>query len=248
MSTFDHLMDIRATLGAGFLPLLDPDRLKKKDLVQTAAMFEENGADAILVGGSFLLSTDFDRMVREIKHAVRVPVIIFGAGNNQISAAADAILYLSMISGRNPELLVGQHVKAAPILKAYGLEPISTGYMLVDSGRQTTVEYISNTKPMPRDKPDIAMAHALAAEYLGMQCVYLDAGSGAEQMVPEEMLEAVTGYISIPIIVGGGLQRPEDAEARVEAGASFVVVGSVLEARRDASTVRAFAQAIHRSD
>ncbi len=248
MSTFDHLMDIRARLGAGFLPLLDPDRLEKKDLVQTAAMFEENGADAILVGGSFLLSTDFDRMVREIKHAVRVPVIIFGAGNNQISAAADAILYLSMISGRNPELLVGQHVKAAPILKAYGLEPISTGYMLVDSGRQTTVEYISNTKPMPRDKPDIAMAHALAAEYLGMQCVYLDAGSGAEQMVPEEMLEAVAGYVSIPIIVGGGLRRPEDAEARVEAGASFVVVGSILEVRRDASMVRAFAQAIHRSD
>ncbi len=245
MSTFDQLMHVKGARGAGFLPLLDPDRREKKDLVQTAAMFEKNGADAVLVGGSFLLSTDFDRLVREIKHAVGVPVIIFGAGSNQISAAADAIFYLSMISGRNPELLIGQQVKAAPILKAYGLEPISTGYCLVDSGRQTTVEYISNTKPVPRDKADIAMAHALAAEYLGMQCVYLDAGSGAEQMVPAEMVAAVTDYVSVPLIVGGGIRRPEDAGDRVSSGASFIVVGTVLEADRDPGLVRDLAQAVH---
>jgi putative glycerol-1-phosphate prenyltransferase len=245
LSVFQKLMTVRERRGAGFFVLLDPDHSDKEDLVHAAAMFEESGADAILVGGSFLVSTEFDRMIRTIRHTVQVPVIIFGAGFNQISSAADAILYLSMISGRNPELLIGQHVRAAPILKAYGLEPISTGYILVDSGRQTTVEYISNTKPVPRHKPDIAMAHALAAEYLGMQCVYLDAGSGAEQMVPEAMVHAVKEYTSIPRIVGGGIRRPEDAASKVAAGASFVVIGSVLEAQREASLARAFADAIH---
>ncbi len=249
MSTFDGLMEVREKRGAGLLSLLDPDRLDKEDLVRTAVLCAEHGADAILVGGSFLVCTDFDRVVREVKRAVDIPVLVFpGPDTNQISAAADAILFLSMISGRNPDLLIGQHVKAAPILKAYGLESISTGYILVDSGRQTTVEYISNTRPIPRDKPDIARAHALAAEYLGMQCVYLDAGSGAEQMVPEEMIEAVAGYASIPIIVGGGIRRPEDAAARVAAGASFVVVGSILETGGDASLVRAFVEAVHGSD
>ena len=247
MSTFNDLMEIRAERGAGYLPYLDPDRLDKKDLVQTAAMCAENGADAILFGGSFLVSPNFDRMVREVKRAVEVPVVIFPGDTSQISAAADAILFLSMISGRNPELLIGQQVKAAPILKAHGLEPISTGYILVDSGRQTTVEFFSNTKPVPRNKPEIAMAHALAAEYLGMQCVYLDAGSGGEQMVPVDMVASVTDYVTLPAIVGGGIRRPEDAEARVRAGASFIVIGNILEVQREASLVREFAEAIHRS-
>jgi putative glycerol-1-phosphate prenyltransferase len=246
MSTLDKLMEIPVQRNAGYMVLLDPDRLDKQDMVRSAVACSENGVDVILVGGSFLLSTDFDRTVREIKRAVDVPVIIFpGPDSSQISSAADAILFLSMISGRNPDLLIGQQVKAAPTLKAYGLEPISTGYILVDSGKPTTAEYISNTKPIPRNKPDIAMAHALAARYLGMQCVYLDAGSGAEQMVPEEMVEAVAGYASLPVIVGGGIRRPEDAAKRVAAGASFIVTGSVLEAQRDTALVREFAQAIH---
>ena len=248
MSTFDKLMVIPAQRNAGYMVLLDPDRLDKQDMVRSAAVCSENGVDVILVGGSFLLSTDFDRTVREIKRAVNVPVIIFpGPDTSQISSAADAILFLSMISGRNPDLLIGQQVKAAPTLKAYSLEPISTGYILVDSGKPTTAEYISNTKPIPRNKPEIAMAHALAARYLGMQCVYLDAGSGAEQMVPEEMVEAVAGYASLPVIVGGGIRSPEDAAKRVAAGASFIVTGSVLEARKDTALVREFAQAIHGS-
>ena len=225
--------------------MMDPDRLGKQDAVRTATLFEENGADALLIGGSFLLSIEADRMVREIKRAVGIPVIIFPGDINQISAAADAILFLSMISGRNPELLIGQHVKAAPILKAHGLEAISTGYILVESGRQTTTEFISNTKPLPRGKPDIAMAHAMAAEYLGMQCVYLDAGSGAQTMVPEEMVAAVADYSSLPIIVGGGIRRPEDAADRVASGASFVVIGSVLEDRGEPALIRAFSDAVH---
>ncbi|MCY3871960.1 MAG: geranylgeranylglyceryl/heptaprenylglyceryl phosphate synthase, partial [Gemmatimonadetes bacterium] len=140
MSIYDQLMAIRNCRGAGFLPYLDPDRLDKKDLGRTASLCEAQGADAILIGGSFLLSTNFDRMVREVVSAVDIPVIIFPGDTNQISAAADAIMFLSLISGRNPELLIGQHVKAAPILKAHGLEAIATGYALVDTGQLTTAE------------------------------------------------------------------------------------------------------------
>lgn len=247
MATFEKLLSVSRRRGGGFLPYIDPDRLDKSDLAHTAATCEQNGADAILIGGSFLLSTHFDRMVREVKGAVQIPVVIFPGDTSQISAAADAILFLSLISGRNPELLIGQHVKAAPLLKAHGLEPIATGYALVDSGQQTTTEYISNTRPLPRNKPEIAMAHALAAQYLGMQCVYLDAGSGPQQMVPEAMVQAVCDYISIPVIVGGGIRLPEEAEKRVALGASFVVVGSVFEETGwDAGLIRAFAAAVHR--
>ncbi|MBT5830178.1 MAG: geranylgeranylglyceryl/heptaprenylglyceryl phosphate synthase, partial [Candidatus Latescibacteria bacterium] len=208
----------------------------------------EQGADAILIGGSFLLSTNFDRMVQEVKQAVDVPVVIFPGDTSQIAPAADAILFLSLISGRNPELLIGQHIKAAPLLKAHGIEPISTGYVLVDSGQQTTTEYISNTRPLPRNKPEIAMAHALAAEYLGMQCVYLDAGSGPAKMVPEEMVLAVSEYTSVPLIVGGGIRDPEAARKRVEMGASFIVIGSVFEDRGwDAGFIGGFADAVHQS-
>jgi putative glycerol-1-phosphate prenyltransferase len=246
MTTFDTLLAACARRGAGFLPYIDPDRLDKADLAKTAAACEAQGADAILIGGSFLLSTHFDRMVQEVKQAVEVPVIIFPGDTSQIAPAADAILFLSLISGRNPELLIGQHVKAAPLLKAHGIEPISTGYVLVDSGQQTTTEYISNTRPIPRNKPEIAMAHALAAQYLGMQCVYLDAGSGPQQMVPEEMVLAVSEYTSIPLIVGGGIREPEAARKRVAMGASFIVVGSVLEDRGwDPGLMGAFSDAIH---
>lgn len=245
MTTLDRLTASRDQHGAGFWVLLDPDRLDKEDLVRTAEACVENGADAILFGGSFLISTNFERMIREVKRVAEIPLVIFPGDTNQISAAADAILFLSMISGRNPELLIGQHAKAAPTIKAMGLEPIATGYILVESGSQTTVEYVSNTKPLPRTKPDIAMAHALAAEYLGMSCVYLDAGSGAGAMVPVDMVKAVSDYVTIPVITGGGIRRPEDAADRAEAGASFVVVGSVLERRVDKGLIRAFSEAIH---
>jgi putative glycerol-1-phosphate prenyltransferase len=246
MTTFERLRASKEENGAGLWVLLDPDCLDKEDLVQTTEACVENGADAILFGGSFLISTNFERMIREVKHvAPEIPLVIFPGDTNQISSAADAILFLSMVSGRNSELLIGQQAKAAPTIKAMGLEPIATGYLLVESGTQTTVEYVSNTKPLPRNKPDIAMAHALAAEYLGMSCVYLDAGSGAGAMVPVEMIKAVSDYISIPVIAGGGIRQPEDAAARAEAGASFVVVGSVLEGRVDKGLIREFSDAIH---
>ena len=246
MTTFERLMEVSSRRGAGFFALLDPDRQDKDDVVGRAELCVDQGADALLFGGSFLISTNFEGMIRAVKRAVPdVPLIIFPGDTTQISSAADAILFLSMISGRNPDLLIGQQVKAAPAIKAHGIEPISTGYVLVESGVQTTVEYVSDTKPIPRRKPEIAMAHALAAEYLGMACVYLDAGSGADQMVPVDMIQAVEEYVTIPLIVGGGIRRPQDARERVESGADFVVIGTAFEGKADASPVGEFADAIH---
>lgn len=243
--TFDFLLAVRERRGAAYLALLDPDRLSRSDLVLRAEACADNGVDALLVGSSLLLSRDFDGAVREVKRAVDLPVIIHPGDINQVTPHADALLFLSMISGRNPELLIGQQVRAAPLLKACGLEPISTGLILVESGAVTTVEYVSNTKPLPRNKPDIAMAHALAAEYLGMRCVYLEGGSGAKMSVPEEMIRAVVSYVSLPLIVGGGIRTPEAAAEKVRAGASFVVIGNALEQMRDPALIRELADAIH---
>ena len=243
--TFDFLLAVRERRGAAYLALLDPDRLSRSDLVRRAEACADNGVDALLVGSSLLLSRDFDGAVREVKRAVDLPVIIHPGDINQVTPHADALLFLSMISGRNPELLIGQQVKAAPLLKACDLEPIPTGLILVESGAVTTVEFVSNTKPLPRDKPDIAMAHALAAEYLGMRCVYLEGGSGAKMSVPEEMIRAVASYVSLPLIVGGGIRTPEAAAEKVRAGASFVVIGNALEQMRDPALIRELADAIH---
>lgn len=245
MSVFEYLMRVKQEKGAGYFTHLDPDRMDPGRMVRRAVQHSENGADAILVGTSFLVSGDFDEVVKAVRDAVDVPVILFPGGIAQVSPHADAILFLSMISGRNPELLIGQQVKAAPFIKRYALESISTGYILIESGKLTTAEYISNTRPLPRDKSDLAMAHALAAEYLGMKLVYLEAGSGAERSVPQEMIRSVTGYVSLPLVVGGGIRRPELAREKVLAGASFVVIGNVLEEVDDPGLLREFADAVH---
>jgi putative glycerol-1-phosphate prenyltransferase len=178
-----------------------------------------------------------------VKARVDIPVISFPGGASQVVPTADAILFLSLISGRNPELLIGEHVKAAPLIREYGVEAIPTGYMLIQSGTLTSVEFMSNTQPIPRNKVDIAIAHALAAEYLGMKLIYLETGSGAGASVPDEMVQAVVNYVSTPVIVGGGIRDPEEARAKVAAGASFVVTGSVVE--DDHQRLREFSQAVH---
>ena len=245
MSTFEYLMRVKREKGAGYLLLLDPDRLDRKTLAEDVRCLGANGVDAILVGSSFLLSNDFDQVVGQIKKEAKMPVIIFPGGIYQISPKADAILFLSLLSGRNPEFLIGQQVKAAPILRDCGLEAISTGYLLVESGRPTTVEYISDTRPLPRSKPEIAEAYALAAQYLGMKLLYLDAGSGAKHSVPEEIIQTVADSVSLPIIVGGGIRQPEIARQKVLAGSSFVVIGTAAEQNNDPVLLKEFAQAIH---
>jgi len=161
----------------------------------------------------------------------------------QLTSHADAILFMSLISGRNPNYLISEQVKAAPLIQKQGLEPIPTGYLLIDGGTQTSVSFISNTTPIPRDKCEIAWAHALAGQYLGMQLIYLEAGSGAKTPVPDLMISSVKKQVSVPIIVGGGIRSPETARQKVEAGADFIVTGNVIE--KDPSLMSAFAEAIH---
>lgn len=245
MTTFEKLLQIRAGRGAGYFVLIDPDKWPENRIVDLAQKVAEGGADGLLIGGSLLLSSSFDNLVRLIKKQIDIPLIIFPGSPTQVSRYADAIFFLSLISGRNSTYLIGEQVKAAPVIKALGVEAISVGYMLIESGRITSAEFMSNTRPIPRDKLDIAKATALAAQFLGMKMAYLEAGSGASQSVPEEMIAAVCNYISIPVIVGGGIRTPADARQKVKAGAAFVVTGNVLEKEQNHSLIKEFADAIH---
>lgn len=246
MTTFEKLLQIRAIKGAGYLVLIDPDKWEQNKIIEIAVNACEAGTDGLLMGGSLLLSSSFDDLVKIVKEHVDIPLIIFPGCPTQVSKNADAVFFLSLISGRNPTYIISEQVKAAPVIKALGVEPISVGYMLVESGRISSTEFMSNTRPIPRDKPDIAKATALAAEYLGMKMVYLEAGSGADKSVPDEMVEAVSNYVSLPVIVGGGIRTPEEANQKVLSGASFVVTGNVLEKQENFSLIKEFAAAVHR--
>jgi len=233
--------------GALYLVLLDPDRLGPDENVRLAMLAAEAGADVLLVGGSLSLTRRSSETIAAIKREVDLPVVIFPGNAGFVAPEADAILFLSLVSGRNPQFLIGEHVIGAPLLKQSGLEPIPTAYMLVEGGRTTSVEFMSATRPLPRNKPDIAMAHALAGQYLGMKIAFFDAGSGADQPVPAEIVSAVTGYIDIPVMVGGGIRTAEQAENLVAAGASLVVTGEIIERTGDAGLARAIAAAVHGS-
>lgn len=220
---------ILATSTTKLAVLVDPDKQNDQSLLQLADHINNCKADMIFVGGSLLLDDRFDRTIELLKKNSSVPVIIFPGNNYQVSAKADAILLLSLISGRNPDYLIGQHVVAAPMLREAGIEVIPTGYMLIDGGRISTTSYITQTVPIPHDKADIAVATAMAGEMLGLKTIYLEAGSGAQRAISKEMVRAVKTNVSIPIIVGGGIRSAEHAEAMAEAGANVIVVGNVLE-------------------
>ena len=245
MTTFERLLHVRKERGAGYFVLLDPDKSNKDQLPSFIREATDAGVDGFLVGGSLMSTDEFENHLTTIKQHTSVPVIIFPGSIMQVSSVADAILFLILISGRNPEHLIGSQVIVAPIIRRSGLEPISTGYMLIEAGNTTSAEFMSNTKPIPRDKSDIAVAHALAAEIIGMKFVYLDAGSGANASVPEEMIHAIASTCSLPIIVGGGIRTPEEARRKVGAGASFVVTGTVTELNNHRSFIKEFAEAVH---
>ncbi len=246
MSVFENLNKISNQKGAGYLVLVDPDKLplfKIADFMKTAG---QSGVDGILIGGSILISGEFENFVTEVKkHAGKIPIILFPGGVNQISAQADALLFLSIISGREAQHLIGTQVLAAPVIHRIGIETIATAYMLIESGKATSAQFMSGTSPIPRHKPEIAVAHALAAQYLGFNLIYLEAGSGADNSVPVEMIKAVTQTVKIPVIVGGGINTPEDARAKVASGASFVVTGTIIENSNENNLLKKFAKAIH---
>ena len=238
---YPYLKKIYEQKGAGFLVLIDPEKEKwKKEEIKRIS----KQADAILVGGSTADPEEFTRFVKNVKENSEVPVIIFPGSSVQVSRYADAIFFTSLVSGRNPDYLIGEQVKAVPLIKKFNIETIPVGYILVESGSPTSVLYTSNTFPIPRDKYNIARDTALASEYLGMKFVYFDAGSGAKLSVPSDLIKEVKNYISIPIIVGGGIRTPEEAEEKVKAGASFVVIGSKIE--EDPECIKGFAKAIHK--
>ncbi len=245
LTTFDRLLHVQRARGAGFVVLIDPDKLPAERLPAFAGRCEDAGVDAFFVGGSLLEPLDLDGYVRRLKGATSLPVVGFPGAVTQVVPSLDAVLYLSIVSGRNPEYLIGQHLHAAATIRRLGVESISTAYMLVESGAITTAQYMSGSMPLPRRKPDVAAATALAAEMMGMRLLFTDAGSGAEHAVSEEMIAAITEICAAPLVVGGGLRTPDDVARRVAAGASFVVVGTAIEHRGDAGYIADLAQAAH---
>lgn len=209
--------------------LLDPDKISLEKLPDIVQKINESKTHFIFVGGSLLFKNVLDDFVKIIKNNTQLPVILFPGNAIQISNYADGILFLSLISGRNPEFLIGNQVIAAPLLKESNLEILSTGYLLVESGKETTASYISNTKPIPRHKPEIALATALAGEMLGHQLIYLDGGSGAQNVVPSDMIKLVADHINIPLIVGGGIKSKQQLEEAYESGADIIVIGTAFE-------------------
>ena len=211
--------------------LVDPGKTPENEIIRLAMLSKEFPVDFFFIGGSLADAEQLQNCVSVLKEIQTVPLVIFPGNEMQVDASADALLLLSLISGRNADLLIGKHVNAAQLLAASGLEIIPTGYMLVDSGRLTSVAYMSHTLPVPRDKNDIAESTAMAGELLGMKLIYLEAGSGAELPVPPGMIKAVKNKINIPLIVGGGIDSERKFKAALDAGADLIVVGNVLESR-----------------
>ena len=240
---YDIITQQKSNAKKGFAVLIDPDKINDQSLNQTIEIAVKSKVDYFFVGGSLVVTDTLDTVVASIKKQCNIPVILFPGSPDQITPKADALLYLSLISGRNAELLIGQHVISAPFVKKSGLEIISVGYMLIDGGSPTTVSYISNSNPIPANKNDIALCTAMAGETLGQKLIYMDAGSGAQKAIPTEMIAKVSAHIQIPLVVGGGITTPEKAKQNCMAGADIIVVGNAVE--KDPALIQAIAEAIH---
>jgi len=225
-----------------FAILIDPDKQKNSDLLLIIKNANKSKVNYFFVGGSLLINDNLNYCIKTIKENSKIPVILFPGNAMQINPKADGILFLSLISGRNPDLLIGKQVISAPILKQTELEIISTGYMLIDSGKATTASYMSNTVPIPREKNAIASSTAIAGQYLGMKLIYMDGGSGAEQPITSDMIKQVSNCIDIPLIIGGGICNAKKAIENCEAGADLIVVGNAIE--KDPSLILDISQAI----
>jgi len=223
-----NCLNIISAPGKKLVLLIDPDKLTPQSIIATLHAASEVDISMVFVGGS-LMSSNMDQTVELIRTHTRRPVVLFPGSPMQLSQKADALLLLSLVSGRNPEYLIGNHVQAAPYIRNSNLEVIPVGYILIDGGKTSSVEYISNTMPIPADKPDLAVATCIASEMLGHKLIYLEAGSGAVHPVPSELIREVKKSIQIPLIVGGGLNTPEKVEAAYKAGADVVVVGNAIE-------------------
>lgn len=209
--------------------LLDPDKIDLNNAEVLIEKINQSPATHIFIGGSLVENNILDELIVKIKQNCNLPIVLFPGNPSQISDKADAILFLSLISGRNPDFLIEHQVKAAPILKKTQLEIISTGYILIESGTETAVERVSKTKPLDRNNPDLALATAQAGEMLGNKLIYLEAGSGAKQAVPLEMIKKVAQNIEIPLLVGGGIIDLQGIQKAYDSGADLVVIGTAFE-------------------
>ena len=223
--------------------LIDPDTPEDKDLIEIINQANKAKVDLIFMGGSLLVKDILDHCIELVKSKTNIPVILFPGSIMQVSPKADAILFLSLISGRNPDLLIGNQIIAAPYIKQSGLETLPTGYMLIDSGKPTTASYMSGSMPIPHDKPEIAACTAMAGEMLGLGLIYMDGGSGADKTVSTKMISSVSKHVEKPLIIGGGIKSPEVAKEICEAGATVVVVGNATE--KNPEILSEIAEAIH---
>lgn len=243
MDIYNLLSGKKGKKSKKFAVLVDPDKVDKKKLTNIIEISSQNHVDFFFVGGSLLTVDNLDFTIQTIKDSCNIPVVLFPGNTMQINKHADAIFFLSLISGRNAEMLIGKHVISAPYLKSSNLEIIPTGYILVDSGKPTAASYMSNTTPIPSDKDDIAACTAMAGEMLGLKLMYMDAGSGAILPISEKMVAKVKSQISVPLIVGGGIHTPAKAHDICRAGADVVVVGNAIEA--DIRLIENIADAVH---
>ena len=240
---YQSLLEKKSKGQKSFAVLIDPDKVDEVMIDELVMLSTDAKVDYLLIGGSLVISNQLDEVVKQVKNRCDIPTILFPGSPSQISSYADALLYLSVISGRNSELLIGQHVISAPFVKQSGLEIMSTGYMVIDGGAPTTVSYISNTIPIPADKNEIAMCTAMAGEMLGMKLIYMDAGSGARRAIAESMISKVSSVIDIPLVIGGGISDPEKAYLNCKAGADVVVIGNAIE--KDPTLIKELSAAIH---
>jgi len=240
---YQHIIDCKKEKKKLFAILIDPDKQTKESLLQIIEKAKSVNVDLFFVGGSLLTNNSLDFCISIIKQNCKIPVLLFPGNAMQVNNKADGILFLSLISGRNAELLIGNHMITAPFLKESDIEVLPTGYMLIDSGKATTVSYMSNTTPIPHDKNDIAVCTAIAGEMLGLKMIYMDGGSGAINSVSEKMITSVAKNIDVPLIVGGGINRVEQAKEKCRAGADMIVVGNAIE--KDNRLIKEIATAIH---
>jgi putative glycerol-1-phosphate prenyltransferase len=243
MKTYASLLENIRQKGTLLAVLIDPDDTNEEKTQHIVSQSVESGVDLFLIGGSLITNNNLREISKIIKSNSDIPLLIFPGGISQVHPEADALLFLSLISGRNPDFLIGQQVLAAPHIKRLGIEAIPTGYMLIDGGRQTTANYISNTMPIPHDKKDIAATTALAGELMGHKLIYMDAGSGAARTISPEMIKEVKRHIQIPLIIGGGIKSEETLKPILKARPDIIVIGNVLE--KQPGLIKNFASLVH---
>ena len=243
MNIYKKITVNRKANKKSFALLIDPDKQNKNQLLSIIEKANDANTDYFFVGGSLLTNDSLDLCLNTLKENSTIPIVLFPGNAMQVNDKADGILFLSLISGRNAEMLIGKQVITAPILKKSSLEVLPTGYILIDSGKPTTVSYMSNTTPIPANKNTVAACTAMAGEMLGLKLIFMDGGSGAKNPISEAMIKEVRKSISVPLIIGGGINSGKKAIANCKAGADIIVVGNAIE--KDKSLITEIANAVH---